>query len=363
MRTDIRHFASTLSPAKIGMVCAWVGVLIYAASNSIVKMLVDVGAANPLADGRNAIAYTNLYIMGSLISLIPMILLFRSDWTRVNLSRLSNHDWMLLTLSALLSSALTPGLFFYALEHSTVTNVVLVSRIEPPLFLLAAGVFLKERINPHVLLAGIIALLGAVLMICLGNANIHGHFGPGEMAAALATLSYIASAIIAKKALARIPMGVFSIYRTAVGTVIYVVLISALKGPQEFQDVFSPVLLKWVWVYAIIVVVIGQLVWFVALKQARSDDLSLATSFSPLAGIAFAVLLLGEDSGPGFIPGGALILLAIYVGQSKGAIARPLHRGTVRLRRAWQTRPDCAPGEIAQIVAPIAALYGRPIKV
>jgi len=52
---------------------------------------------------------------------------------------MTGRDWRMLTLSAFLSSALTPGLFFYALAHTSVTNVVLVSRIEPPLFLLAPG--------------------------------------------------------------------------------------------------------------------------------------------------------------------------------------------------------------------------------
>ncbi|WP_317056669.1 DMT family transporter [Roseovarius rhodophyticola] len=159
-----------LSPATIGMGFAWVGVMIYAASNSIATLLVDIGSANPVAGGRNAITFTNLLFLGSLISLVPMIAFFRGDWTRTNLRVLSRKDWGFLTLSAFLSSALTPGLFFFALEHSNVTNVVLVSRIEPPLFLLAAAIFLRERINPRAFSAGLVALIGATLMIGLRGA-------------------------------------------------------------------------------------------------------------------------------------------------------------------------------------------------
>ena len=114
---------------------AWIAVLVYASSNSIVTLLVDIGRANPVAAGRNAITYCNLLFLGSLISVIPMIAIFHRDWTRKNLRRLSRRDWGILTVSAFLSSAVTPGLFFYALEHTTVTNVVLIGRIEPPLFL------------------------------------------------------------------------------------------------------------------------------------------------------------------------------------------------------------------------------------
>jgi len=42
---------------------------------------------------------------------------------------------------------------------------------------------------------------------------------------------------------------------------------------------------------------------------------SLATSFSPLAALLIAMVLLGEDPGPGLIPGGLIILLAIGLGQ------------------------------------------------
>ena len=351
MRPYAQNVFRTITPAQIGLGFAWLGVLIYASSNSIATLLVDIGAANPVPGGRNAITFTNLLVLGSLISLIPMTVLFRGDWTRANLRKLSRRDWELLTISAFLSSALTPGLFFYALEHSSVTNVVLVSRIEPPLFLLAAGLFLKERVDPRAFVAGLVALSGAMLMISQRETDSHCVFDMGELAAAGATLSYVASAIVARRALRSVPMGIFSIYRTAVGTVIYLLLISVLQGPQQFQDMFSPVLLKWIWVYAIIVFVVGQLTWFIALKYARSGDMALASSFSPVAGIVIAMLLLGEDPGPGLLPGGVLILLAICIGQMKKP-AWP------QLRRVWRRRPTFAPGDIAQALVPVTALPG-----
>ena len=88
-----------------------------------------------------------------------------------------------------------------------------------------------------------------------------------------------------------------------------------LYGSMHFQDLFSKIVLQWVWVYAIIVILVGQFAWQLGLKNARSGDVSLATSFSPLAGIVIAMLLLGEDPGPGLVPGGLVILAAIGVGQ------------------------------------------------
>ena len=130
--------STTRSPTKtskalMGAGLVWLAVLIYASSNSIVSLLADIGRQNPV-DGRNAISLCNLLFLGSLISLVPMIFMFYKDWTRENLRTLSRKDWGILTLSGILSSAVTPALFFIALDHTTVTNVVLIGRIEPPLF-------------------------------------------------------------------------------------------------------------------------------------------------------------------------------------------------------------------------------------
>lgn len=311
----VRPVRVKLPSILIGAGFAWVAVVVYAASNSIVTLLVAIGADNPVAGGRNAITYCNLLFLGSLMSAMPMIIVFRRDWTRANLAALTRRDWGLLTVSAFLSSALTPGLFFYALEHTSVTNVVLVGRIEPPLFLLATWLFLNERLNPFALIAGIVALTGAVVMIAMRGDGALWHFGTGEMATIAATLSFIASTIVSRTGLKALPLGIFAIYRTVLGAGLYFLLALYLFGPTHFQDLFAPVVWKWTWVYALIVVVVGQLAWNIGLKYARSGDVSLATSFSPLAAILIAMWLLGEDPGPGLVPGGVIILTGIAIGQ------------------------------------------------
>ena len=302
--------------ARFGVLFAWIAVTIYAASNSIVTHLVDIGAASPVGHGRNAITYSNLLLLGSLLSIIPMAVIFRKDLTKENVCTLKARDWRVLTLSAFLSSALTPGLFFFALANTTVTNVVLISRIEPPLFLLAAWLVLNERFAPRAMIAGLVALTGAVVVISMGNGGGLTGLGTGEWATVAATLSYIASTLVARKGLRDVPMGIFSVYRTIVGSTFYVILAIAIFGPETFQDLLAPILWSWVWVYAGIVIVFGQIAWNLALKHAGSGDLALATSFSPLTAILIAMVLLGENPGPGLLPGAVLIMLAIFIGRT-----------------------------------------------
>ena len=303
------------STVMFGAVLAWIAVMIYASSNSIVTRLTEIGAANPVAEGRNAITFCNLLALGSIISLIPMVFFFHGDWTRDNLRALRRKHWILLTMAALLSSAISPGLFFYALEHTTVTNVVLIGRIDPPLFILAAWLILKEEFDGWAFSGGLIALVGAVMIIALKGDGTSLSLGAGEIAAFFATLAFIGSTLITRTGLRDVPFGIFSIYRTALGTVFYVVLAIYLFGPHHFQDLLAPMLLKWVWVYAIIVIILGQFAWNIGLKHARSGDVSLATSVSPLAAILIAMALLGEDPGAGLIPGGAIILAGVVVAQ------------------------------------------------
>ncbi|SEL09064.1 Permease of the drug/metabolite transporter (DMT) superfamily [Roseovarius azorensis] len=302
------------SKIMFGATLAWIAVLIYASSNSIVSLLAEIGSQNRVM-GRNVITYCNLLFVGSLMSMVPMVIMFWRDWTWENLAKLGRRHWAILTASAFFSSALTPGLFFYAIENTTVTNVVLMGRIEPPLFLIAAWAILREEFEPWSFVAGLVALVGAVVMIVMNTDDNSFVFGKGEIGALLATLSYIASTLIARTGLRGIPMGIFAIYRTAVGTTFYFFLAIYLFGINHFEDVFHPVVWQWVWIYAVIVVICGQFAWALGLKYARSGDVSLATSFSPLAAILIAMMLLGEDPGPGLIPGGAIILAAIGIGQ------------------------------------------------
>ncbi len=307
------EMSNSSRPAK-GIVFAWIAVLIYASSNSIVTLLTNIGQEN-LIYGRNPITFCNLLFLGSLISLVPMIFFFWRDWTVENLKSLTKKQWAYLTASAVLSSAVTPGLFFFALEFTTVTNVVLIGRIDPPLFLLAAVFFLREKMDLWAFAGGIIALIGAVVIFIFKGDDTSLSLGKGEIAAALATLSFIASTLVTRIGLQGVPLGIFSIYRTLLGTTIYFFWVMYLFGPYHFQDVFAPAVLKWIWVYAIIVIICGQFAWNLGLKHARSGDVALATSFSPVAAITIAMVLLGEDPGDGLIPGGAIIVGGIAVAQ------------------------------------------------
>lgn len=82
-----------------------IAVLILAVSNSIIRRLTELGAAN-LIDGRNPISFCNVLLVGNLCALAALVIIYGKEWNASSLSRLALGDWFSLMVVALLSGAL-----------------------------------------------------------------------------------------------------------------------------------------------------------------------------------------------------------------------------------------------------------------
>ncbi len=304
-----------------GPALVWASILIFAASNSVVLLLTDLGAMHPI-EGRNAISFCNLLFVGNLCACATLVAIFRKSWTRENLMALSAVDWVSLMMLSILSSAIAPALIYLALEKTTVTNVLLMGRIEPTLMLLLAVVLFKEKVDRWAVSGIVITVIGALAIFALQYRGNPMAFGLGELQAALAAVSWVAATLLSKRFLHRVPLGIFSVFRTAVGTVVFFALAIYLFGAEHFQDAFSPFLWKWMLVYGTVIVVAGQLCWFKGIATTNASQISRANSFVPVAGVIFAVLLLGESPNMAVLVGGAIIVLGIVVAQLGPVVER-----------------------------------------
>jgi drug/metabolite transporter (DMT)-like permease len=113
-------------------------------------------------------------------------------------------------------------------------------------------------------------------------------------------------------------MGIFTVFRNLVGTVVFFGIANYYYGPVHFVDLAAPYLWKWMLLYGSIIIVGGQTLWFTGLKGARSLDVSLASSATPIAGVMAAFLILGERPLPAQYIGGAVLLLGIVIGLLAG---------------------------------------------
>ncbi|EAZ90604.1 DMT family transporter [Crocosphaera chwakensis] len=297
-----------------------VGVMIFAVANSVTRKLTEIGAQN-LIDGRNPISFCNVLFVGNLCALVALLGVYYPQLKKTAFKNLSLRNWGYLLLVALLSGALAPALFFSALERTAVNNVILVSRIEPPLILGLSVVFLGARVNRWVVSGAIVSTLGVILTVVLqppqGDMIEMSGFqlGIGELMAAGGAVSSAIANIISKVSLQNISLGFFNVIKTALGTVIFFVIALLLYGKEHFMDISSPLLWKWMIVYGTIIVVVGQLCWFAGLKRTSASEVSLANAFNPIAGVLAAFLILGEIPTTAQYLGGLVIVLGIIFNQ------------------------------------------------
>ena len=203
-------------PARTYLLLA---ILIFAASNSVIRKLTDLGAQNPI-DGRNLISFCNVLFVGNLCALAVLFLVYRQQCTVQNFRSIPGKTWWGLIGISLLSGALAPALTFMALNLTAVNNVVLIGRIESHLILALSILILGDRVNLWVIAGAIVSFVGVALTIVLqaptpdmmdmGGLTI----GRGEFMAAGGAIALAISTIISKVTLKQIPLGLFSIIRT-----------------------------------------------------------------------------------------------------------------------------------------------------
>jgi drug/metabolite transporter (DMT)-like permease len=313
-------------------------ILIFAAANPVIRRLTQLGAQN-LIDGRNPISFCNVLFVGNLCALLVLIPIFRQQWNANSLKQLSQKNWLSLIAVTILGGTLSPALTFSALSLTTVNNVVLIGRLEPPLVLALSVWLLRERVNSWVVGGAVVSFIGVALTILLqkpsGNMVSMGggmEIGQGELLAAIAAICLAVSTIISRASLRQVPLGIFSIFRTAMGAVVFFVAAIALYGAGHFMDVFSPFLWQWMLVYGAVIIVGGQLCWYTGLKSSSASEVSLASSFSPVAGICAAFLILGEAPTFAQYVGGSAILVGIVLTQMGNMRSRVQERALSQVK-------------------------------
>lgn len=306
-------FIRVPSPIYLG-----IAVLIFAASNSVTRKIVEIGE-NHAINGRNPISLCNVLFVGNICALGLMTLIFYKDWQPHILKNLTRKDWISLTITGILSGAIAPALIFAALEQTNVTNIVIVGRIEPILTLILSVWLLGSRVNFWASAGALISLIGVILTAFLASSEqmmTMGGFqiGTGEVFVAIAAIIGSISTVFGKLQLQSIPLGIYTISRNILGTVIFFLLAIWLYGPNHFAEVFSPFLWQWMLIYAAIIVVMGQLCWLAGLKNATSSELNLANLLNPIAAIIMAFLILGEVPTLAQYLGGSLLFIGLIFG-------------------------------------------------
>lgn len=298
----------------------WIAVIIFGAANAITKRLTEIGAEN-FMDGRNPISFCNVLFVGNVCAALVLFLIYGkqlpSYW-----KHLSKKDWLSLIGVSILSGALAPALIFEALARTEATNVVLISRLEPPLVLALSFLFLGERVNFLQVIGAVVSFIGICTIVLLQTlfenmmtAEGFTAIGLGELFTAIGAVSLAIATILSKKSLDKITPGFYSLFRTVLGGIIFFFIALLVYGENHFMDVLSPFLWQWMLFYGAVIVALGQSFWFIGLEGSPSSKISLAGSFIPISGIVAAYFVLGEVPSIAQYIGGGIVILGIIISQ------------------------------------------------
>ena len=297
-----------------------IAVCIFAASSSISSKLANIGMQN-LIDGRNPISFCNVLFVGNLWALLVLALVYGREWRAGFLARLSLVNWLILIMVAILSGALAPSLFFFALEQTKASNVVLISRIQSPLTFAFLSLFLNKKSNWWMFTGELISVAGIILILILQSSPQNAiemmglKIGRGELLAIAGATIMSVTNVIRKARLDSIPIGIFTMFRLAVGTITFWALVVKLYTVGHFADIFAPVVWQWISIYGIFIVAGGQIIWFRGLKASNFSSASYAGYLTPIAGILAAYLILGEIPTMAQYIGGSVILIGAFFNQ------------------------------------------------
>ncbi|MCP5490392.1 MAG: DMT family transporter [Chlamydiales bacterium] len=315
------------------LIWLWVSIVIFAASDAVVAKIGELGALYPTPNGQNPISFCNLFFAGNLLAGISLFIVYRKHWNPAELSQISLKLWICMFLLIILSGVLAPAFYFLALMLTDVNNVVLISTVEVPMTLLFAYIFFREKALPSAIIGALVAFGGIVLVFLINQSSMENrmstkmldvgnpamnHFlqtfpKSGEILTTLATLFGIIAVQMSRSLLQTVSAGIFTVLRMVLGVAIFFTIAISVFGPHHFDDLFSPFLWGWMLIYGALIIVIGELTWFKGIKKATSTDISMATALTPVAGVIFAYLVLGEIPHKGQIIGGIVILLGIGI--------------------------------------------------
>jgi drug/metabolite transporter (DMT)-like permease len=318
----VNHTKKTRSLIRTipGQTFLWLAIAIFGASSAVTRKLTEIGAQHFMG-GHNPISLCNVLFVGNLCALFVLAIIHRRQLNPRTFAKFTKQEWVGLVMVAILAGALAPSLIFQALATTGVNTVVLLGRLEPPLALFFSVLFLAEQVNLWEIAGAIIAFLGVTLSIVLqpstvGMIAMGGFYsGIGELLAAAGALALATATIIGKKRLSRVPLGFYSIFRTALGTLVFFVAALVLYGSNHFMDAFSPFLWQWMLVYGALIVAAGQSFWIAGLRASTVSMASWVASFTPIIGILAAYLVLGEVPSQAQYLGGSIILVGIVLSQ------------------------------------------------
>ena len=222
-------------------------------------------------------------------------------------------DWRAYAMLGVLANAAYLGLTYIALSRGLAAGIgSIVASTNPLILALIAPRLLGEPLSARKIL-GLALGFGGVVGVMLARTGT-ASARPSEVGLAfIGVVSNVASTILFKRARGSADLLAINTIQLLAAGLALVPVAAILSGPPV-ADV-SPAVV-WSFVYLVGVLSVGaSLLWFWLLSRGAASRVSAFYFLTPIFGLAFGALFLGESVGPGDLAGLVAVALGIVLVQ------------------------------------------------
>ncbi len=264
-------------------------IILFALASPIVKLISENGGKFGI-ENPGAVSFCNLLFVGNFCAGIIVLVSFGMKQVFIEIISTTPKGRILLLVNSVLA-ALYPGLVFTALENTSVTNVVLLARFESIFYGFIAWMIYKTALNRNEIIGFVVIGVGVLGLVYVKEMYM---FRGGDMIVVGAAAIYAIAVVMSKEALKLFSVGAFLFARNFFSAVLFFFLAIYLYDVDHFIDAFEGSLWRLMAIYALVIIVVGQFLWYKGLKTVEASVVSNLTLLHPFLTLLFAFLLLGE---------------------------------------------------------------------
>jgi len=242
-------------------------------------------------------------------------------------AKIKKRDLAKIAIAAILGITLNVSLFFLGLKFTYAINAAFIIATIPVFTMVAAIIFLRERLTRKLVLATTFALTGLLLILGAPVLTLGLTHLVGGLLLILSSLTWVGYEIVSKKLFKTYSASVVTFYSFLIGSVTFLPL-AILEFARNPDWIFHLTTQGLVGIFygAVFSSTAAYFAWQYGLSKIPASQASFFFYLDPVTGVIVSVLLLGEQVTPIFLAGAALIVLGVFWAEHKRKVHPLYHK-------------------------------------
>ena len=208
------------------------------------------------------------------------------------------------------------GAQFVGTDLSTAVNGALITSASPAFILLFASVILHEQITVRRIVVVVLATIGVVVIIDLSQVNMSSATFGGDLALAVAALTWGLYSVLVRRASREVDSLIFSFLAPVGGLFLTIPAAAVELGSRPIGTITFGTVLGVLYL-GVVSTAIAMFLWNRAFALVDASVASLFFFAQPLVGTLLSVLILNQQMTPSLWIGSALIAGSVLLSISR----------------------------------------------